>query len=144
MKRLSSRTLLGGLSIARSLRRGIVRPEFIIAAAMFVLLGAFLFAGLRPSADFAAKGTAKAQLIAVRAQIERYRAQNGGLVPPPAGPLGTKHLWEELTAPQGDGKPLLKAIPDLPDQYEWNWDGSKLWLTYTGSEAEISLEAESW
>lgn len=144
MDRTSRCRLRDGVATAPYRRSGLTLIELVVVMAIITLLAAVVTASMWPSGEIAAKGAAKAQLTAVRAQIEGYRLRNKGLVPSEAGLDGTANLWHALTTSDQKTPALLKNVPELPEGFNWNWDGSRLWLTYVGENATLGSEAPSW
>lgn len=124
-------------------RRGFTLIEILIVVVILGILAAITAPLVGGAAQDAQESSARAQLQAVRKQIELYRMRNDGVAPPEDGANGLDGLWGALMLDPST-RPSFNRIPELPRDFEFSWQASQLNLNYLGDDSALKEEVPLW
>ncbi|MFZ9881261.1 MAG: type II secretion system protein [Phycisphaerales bacterium] len=126
-------------------RRGFTLIEILVVVALLGILAGFVAPLIGESRRDAMRSAVRMQLAIVREQIEIYAAFHSGSLPE-RGMDGAQDLtvfWKTINLHNDQG-PSFLSVPELPDGFEWSWNGLTMRVRYTGSDELLAAEAAGW
>jgi len=125
--------------------RGFTLIEILIVVVLLGILAGFVAPLIGESRRDATRSAVRMQLALVREQIEIYAAFHSGSLPERGmdGPSDLTVFWKTLNHHNDEG-PAFLTTPELPQDFDWVWNGLTMRVRYTGPDARLASEAAGW